>query len=218
MKFKFSTLEKMNQYRLMAVVREYSEEAILARAETYIHAGIHALSIDCPINYHIVLKAAKRLRQKYGTDSYVFGIASVRDCVMAREIIAAGFDFIAAPNFDSDIAELCSLYQIPYLPAGSTCNEFAEAFRMGADAVKIYPTIGYTPELLAMMRSLFSGAPFMFVFEAGEVHRNLEPWLEAGAFTVALYFPSEDLELAARESRAYVEDLRRYAERGRKTN
>lgn len=210
--FKFTTLEKMKQNRLMAVVRETSQEAILNRAETYLRAGIHTLSIDCPIDYHEVLQAARILRKRYPDTSYVFGIASVEDCIMAREIIAAGFDFVAAPNFDEEIARLCSLYQMPYLPAGYTCNEFAAAFRMGADAVKVYPTIGYTPELLAMMRSLFSGAPFMFVFEAGEEHKALKPWFDAGAFTVALYFPSNDLEFVEAETRRYVDEVRSYTD------
>ena len=50
----------------------------------------------------------------------VVGAGTVLDAVTARLAIESGADFIVSPAFDAEVAVMCNLYQIPYMPGCMT--------------------------------------------------------------------------------------------------
>ncbi|MCG4682722.1 bifunctional 2-keto-4-hydroxyglutarate aldolase/2-keto-3-deoxy-6-phosphogluconate aldolase, partial [Faecalibacillus intestinalis] len=63
----------------------------------------------------------------------------VLDAVTARLAIMAGAEYIVSPAFDQETAEICNLYQVPYLPGCMTVTEAQTALRSGVDVIKLFP-------------------------------------------------------------------------------
>lgn len=61
------------------------------------------------------------------------------DSETARLAILNGAEFIIAPTFNKNIAELANIYQIPYGPGCSTYTEIVEALKYGASFIKAFP-------------------------------------------------------------------------------
>mgnify|MGYP000664331335 CR=1 FL=1 len=69
----------------------------------------------------------------------VVGAGTVLDGATARLAIMSGAEYVVSPWFDKETAEVCNLYQIPYLPGCMTITEIKEAMKSGVDIVKLFP-------------------------------------------------------------------------------
>lgn len=59
----------------------------------------------------------------------MIGAGTVLDAVTARLAIMAGAEFIVSPSFNRETAEICNLYQVPYLPGCMTITEMQTALK-----------------------------------------------------------------------------------------
>lgn len=73
--------------------------------------------------------AIHELVNDYRDQDVVIGAGTVLDAVTARLAIIAGAEFVVSPSFDQETAELCNLYQIPYLPGCMTITEMQQALK-----------------------------------------------------------------------------------------
>ena len=60
----------------------------------------------------------------------------------------AGAEYIVSPSFDRQTAEICNLYQIPYLPGCMTITEIKEALTAGVDIIKLFPGSAFGPSIV----------------------------------------------------------------------
>ncbi|MCX7806856.1 MAG: 2-dehydro-3-deoxyphosphogluconate aldolase, partial [Planctomycetota bacterium] len=73
-------------------------------------------------------------------DSDVFiGVGTVLDAETARMAILAGARFVVGPAYDEGVVRMCNTYGVPVMPGALTPREVIEAWRGGADVVKIFP-------------------------------------------------------------------------------
>ena len=77
--------------------------------------------------------------------SVVIGAGTVLDVTTARLAIMAGAEFIVSPTFDQATAEVCNLYQIPYLPGCLTVTEIKRVSKSRRRYRKIISRIGIWP-------------------------------------------------------------------------
>ena len=69
----------------------------------------------------------------------ILGAGSIRDPYAADRFIAAGARFIVGPSFNVEVARLCNVRRIPYLPGCATATEIVTAEASGVELVKVFP-------------------------------------------------------------------------------
>ena len=57
----------------------------------------------------------------------------------ARLAIMNGAKFVVSPSFDKEVAKMCNIYNIPYMPGCVTPAEMLEAYKYGVDIIKLFP-------------------------------------------------------------------------------
>ena len=118
-------LNKVIQSGVVSVVRAESGEKALKIVEAVVSGGI--TSIELTYSVPRANEVISDLVAKYlGTD-VVIGAGTVLDPTSARLAIVAGAQFIVSPSFNKEVAKICNLYQIPYVPGILTPLEAQKA-------------------------------------------------------------------------------------------
>ncbi len=113
----------------------------------------------------------------------VVGAGTVLDAVTARLAIMAGAQYVVSPTFDQETAELCNLYQIPYLPGCMTISEMKDALKAGADIIKLFPVV-YGPSIISAFKAPL---PQLNIMPTGGVSLdNMQEWFAAGVVAVGV--------------------------------
>jgi len=110
--------------------------------------------------------------------SLILGIGSILDAPTAALFIAHGAQFIVAPIFNPEIAQLCNRRKIAYIPGCATPTEISKAEEAGAEIVKVFPA---TPETI---KAVLGPMPWARLMPAGGVETTAEgvrTWIQAGA-------------------------------------
>jgi 2-dehydro-3-deoxyphosphogluconate aldolase/(4S)-4-hydroxy-2-oxoglutarate aldolase len=111
----------------------------------------------------------------------LLGAGSVRDPYAADWFIASGARFIVGPTFDPDVATLCNLRRVPYLPGCATPTEIVTAEKSGVEFVKVFPGDVLGP---AFVRAICGPLPEAQVVVTGGVaatEASVRDWISAGA-------------------------------------
>ena len=82
----------------------------------------------------------------------IFGAGTVVDAPTAALFINSGANFIVGPFFNPEVAEICNLRKVPYIPGCSTPSEISRAEGMGAEIVKVFPQRVLGADFLKLMR------------------------------------------------------------------
>lgn len=92
-------------------------------------------------------------------EDLIVGAGTVLTLAQAKEVHAAGADFIVSPGLVDDIARYCLEENIPFFPGTMTAGEVQRAYALGLRAVKFFPA------------SLAGGVPMLRAF--GSVFRDM---------------------------------------------
>lgn len=146
----------------------------------------------------------------------VIGAGTVLDATTARLAILAGAEFIVSPTFDQATAEVCNLYQIPYLPGCMTITEMKTALKAGVDIIKLFPGSAFGPAIISAFKAPL---PQLNIMPTGGVNsENLGEWLSAGSIAVgaggSLLAPAEknDYQQVTENAREYMARYQQYKE------
>ncbi|AXG38418.1 bifunctional 4-hydroxy-2-oxoglutarate aldolase/2-dehydro-3-deoxy-phosphogluconate aldolase [Enterococcus gilvus] len=180
---KVDVLNRIEKAGIVAVVREASKEQALQAAEAVIKGGIKGIEVTFSVPHADQVIA--ELKKNHEADAAVIiGAGTVLEAVTARLAILAGAEFIVSPCFDQETAELCNLYQIPYMPGCMTITEMRQAMRSGAEIVKLFPATSFTPQ---MIQSAKAPLPQVTIMPTGGINLdNLSEWKQAGALVVGV--------------------------------
>ena len=176
-------LKKIQDTGIIAVVRGDSKEEALKASQALIKGGITGIEVTYTITQ--ASEVIKELVQEYGKHAeVVIGAGTVLDVVTARLAILAGAEYIVSPSFDKETAELCNLYQIPYLPGCMTITEMKQALISGVDIIKLFPGSVYGPEVISAFKAPL---PHLNIMPTGGVNlQNMEEWFKQGALAVGV--------------------------------
>ncbi|MEG1094998.1 MAG: bifunctional 2-keto-4-hydroxyglutarate aldolase/2-keto-3-deoxy-6-phosphogluconate aldolase, partial [Lactococcus sp.] len=117
-----------------------------------------------------------------GTDVMI-GAGTVLEATSARLAIIAGAQFIVSPTFNKEVAKICNLYQIPYIPGVMTPLEAQTAMEYGSELIKLFPGDITGP---AMIKDLKGPFPYINVMPSGGVNEsNVAEWFKVGATAVS---------------------------------
>lgn len=174
-------LQQMNDNYLVAVVRGNSSEDAILKSEKIIEGGI--LNIEITFTTPDAELAIKALTKKFNKE-VVIGAGTVLDAVTARIAIMNGARYVVSPHFDVQVAHICHLYQIPYLPGCSSVTEITNALQHGVEVVKLFPG-----NLLGakFIRDVHGPLPQAKMMPSGGISlENMEQWYNNGAFAIGI--------------------------------
>ncbi|MDR2748329.1 MAG: bifunctional 2-keto-4-hydroxyglutarate aldolase/2-keto-3-deoxy-6-phosphogluconate aldolase, partial [Bifidobacteriaceae bacterium] len=119
---KFETIKALKSAGVIAVVSGKSVEETEKIIDALIKGGIKGIEITFRMDDADVI--IKNVSRKYA-DKYdiVIGAGTVLDSTTARVAILAGAKYVVSPGFDAEIAKICNLYKVPYLPGCLTITE-----------------------------------------------------------------------------------------------
>jgi 2-dehydro-3-deoxyphosphogluconate aldolase / (4S)-4-hydroxy-2-oxoglutarate aldolase len=132
-------LKRLEKAGVIAVVRGKDHTEAVQASEAILAGGIKGIEVTftVPNAQAVIQELAETYRDR--EEEAVIGAGTVLDAMTARLAIMAGAEFIVSPSFDQETAEICNLYQIPYLPGCMTITEIQQALKSGADIIKLFP-------------------------------------------------------------------------------
>lgn len=116
----------------------------------------------------------------------ILGIGSIVDAPTAALYIAHGANFIVSPSFNADVAELCNLRKVPYLPGCATATEIQTAHRYGVEIIKLFPANLYSPAFVRALKAPMAWTRIMPTGGIGISQAEIEAWFSAGVSCVGI--------------------------------
>ncbi|WEG74345.1 bifunctional 2-keto-4-hydroxyglutarate aldolase/2-keto-3-deoxy-6-phosphogluconate aldolase [Vagococcus intermedius] len=167
----------------LAVVRTNTSEQALQATKAVITGGIQAIEITFSVpQAEQVIATLKADCQD--DPRVIIGAGTILDPQMASTAIAAGAEFIVSPCFDQGTADLCHLYQVPYLPGCMTINEIKQAMQAGSEVVKLFPANHFHSNFI---KTVQAPLPQVAIMPTGGINlANLLEWKQAGALMVGI--------------------------------
>lgn len=202
-------LDTLRQHRLVSVIRAATDDAAYEAARAVIRGGIRFVEVTftCP-------DAPAILRRLAGADA-ILGAGTVLTASEASAAVAAGAQFLIAPDCTPEVAEVAARLGVLYCPGAYTTTEILTARRLGAHVVKVYPVgVAGGPDYIKVIRDPLPHVPML---AAGGTHlENIVPFFEAGAIACGLGASLADPKLAlAGEHDAIEARARAFVDRAR---
>lgn len=180
---KAKVLQRVQDAGIVAVVRGESKEEAYKTAKACIKGGVGG--IELAFTAPNADKVIGKLNEEYADDPNVLiGAGTVLDPATARVAIIAGARFIVSPSFSEDVAKICNLYTIPYIPGCMTPTDIQNALSLGADIIKLFPGSIVGSSMVSEIHGPFPQAKLMIT--GGVRLDNLSEWFEKGAKIVGV--------------------------------
>ncbi len=128
----------------------------------------------------------------------ILGAGSVVEPGTASLYMQLGANFIVSPSLNSDIAGVCNIRKVAWIPGCATLSEIHTAEKLGCEIVKVFP--GKQAGGPDFIKAVLAPSPWSSLMPTGGVspeRENLEQWLNAGACCVGLgskLIPKEVIE------------------------
>ncbi|AFR99191.1 bifunctional 2-keto-4-hydroxyglutarate aldolase/2-keto-3-deoxy-6-phosphogluconate aldolase [Lentilactobacillus buchneri] len=174
---KVEAITKVANSGVVAVVRGQSKEESLKTAIACIEGGISGIELAFTAPH--ADETIAELNSRYTEDEAFVGAGTVLDPATARVAIIAGAKFIVSPSFNKDVAMLCNLYAIPYIPGCMTPTDIQEALSYGSDIIKLFPGSVVGQNMVSELHGPFPQASLMVT--GGVSLDNMQEWFDKGA-------------------------------------
>ncbi|MCK1248548.1 bifunctional 4-hydroxy-2-oxoglutarate aldolase/2-dehydro-3-deoxy-phosphogluconate aldolase [Streptococcus uberis] len=178
---RYNILQQMINSGVVAVVRANSPEKATKIVDAIIDGGIK--SIELTYSVPQANEVIKELKDKYKDRGIIIGAGTVLEPISARLAIIAGAQFIVSPCFDKEVAMLCNLYQVPYIPGVLTPSEVKIALEYGSEVIKLFPGDVSGAKMIKDLKGPF---PDLNILPSGGVNvDNIADWIKSGATMVS---------------------------------
>ena len=98
------------------------------------------------------------LLKKHFGGKIILGTGTILDEDQAQKAIDAGTEYIVAPNLSKEVCDLCKEKDLMYMPGVFTGTECVNAWKWGADILKLFPgceiTLDYAETLMGVVNVL----------------------------------------------------------------
>lgn len=179
---KFEILNKIQQGKVVAVIRGENEQDAYEISKACINGGI--VNIEVTFTTPNALQVIQRLVEEYKDSNAVIGAGTVLDAETARIAILHGATYVVSPHFSKEISEICNLYSIPYMPGCLSATEMVEALKTGVDVVKVFPGGTVGPSYIENIKGPL---PNINLMPSGGVSLdNVNDWLQKGSFAAGI--------------------------------
>lgn len=185
------TLARIEHERVMVVLRGLPAAATLHIGEAMLAGGISAIEIT--MNSELPLDSISALRDKFG-DEALIGAGTVLSAANARAAVQAGAQFLVSPSLDAEVMRAAAQLGVLMIPGVMTPTELAEALKLGAALVKVFPARVLGPDYFRALLGPFKG---VHLAATGLPVESCPDFLRAGARMVAVGESLLDPDLVA---------------------
>jgi 2-dehydro-3-deoxyphosphogluconate aldolase/(4S)-4-hydroxy-2-oxoglutarate aldolase len=189
---------------VVAVVRLKDGTHARAVADALVESGVSVIEITMTVP-----NAVNLIRDLRGRASgLLIGAGTVTDAATAREVIAAGAQFVVSPIFKPEIVEACHQLEVPAVPGCFSPTEIFSAWEAGADIVKIFPAGIVGP---GFVKDLHGPLPDVRLMPSGGVTReDAGDWIKAGAVAISVSSALVDPVLVSQQRFDEIDSRARY--------
>lgn len=177
-----NVVARLREVGIIPIIRASSADVAMPVAEALVQAGLAVVEITMTVPNAIdaIRAVAKRF-----TGKMLVGAGTVTDAETVKRAVDAGAKFIVSPCLVADVIEAAHDVDVAVLPGALTPREVFEAFRSGADMVKVFPvqSVGGAAYLRAL-RGPFPDTPL--VPTGGVTLENIGEMFKAGAAAVGV--------------------------------
>lgn len=167
--------------RVVAVIRMKDAARLAGVAAALGRGGVRALEITMTVPGAVGIIREMAGSKAPGT---LVGAGTVLDAGTAKDVIAAGADFVVSPITDMETVKVCRDAGVLVAPGAFTPTEIVAAWRAGADIVKVFPATSLGPQFC---RDLRGPLPEVRLMPTGGVTvENARDFIAAGAAAVGL--------------------------------
>lgn len=171
-------LDRLQEERLIAIVRASTYARGLAQAQALVAAGVSILEVSW------TTPDAFTLLSELGTSRVVAGAGTILTEETARRAVAAGAQFLLAPNFSESVHRVAKEFSVPYIPGVWTASEVAQALAAGISVQKLFPA---ATGGIRHLKALAEPFPTVrFIPTGGVTSGDCREWIDAGAFAVGM--------------------------------
>lgn len=208
---KQEVLRKIKDVGVVAVIRAESAEQAIKISRACVDGGIPAIELTFTVPG--AADVLKELAKTFKKDELILGAGTVLDATTARMAILAGATYIVSPGFDLETAQICNLYQVPYMPGCLTITEMLTALKAGCDVIKLFPGSAFGP---SYVKAVKGPLPDINIMPTGGVSLdNVAEWIKNGVVSVGiggeLTAPAKkgDYEGVTKNAKAFVEAVKK---------
>ncbi|MFC7342630.1 bifunctional 4-hydroxy-2-oxoglutarate aldolase/2-dehydro-3-deoxy-phosphogluconate aldolase [Saccharopolyspora griseoalba] len=202
--------EGLRSTRVIAILRGRSGEHLDATVDALVEAGVRCLEIT--MNTPGALEAVRAAGERHGS-AVELGVGTVRTPEQVDRAAAAGARFVVTPGTDEEVADRVAARGLAYFPGAFTATEVANAAKLGASAVKIFPASLGGPGYVRELRAPLDDIPMLPT--GGVSPDTARAYLDAGACGVGVGGPllcdaleGGDLAELGRRARALLTETR----------
>ena len=195
---------------IIAIVRAPSTRQVGSAVEQLLAAGIRCVEIA--LTTPGAIPEIATLTAAFGADACI-GAGTVLGAAPARDCIAAGAQFLVAPNAVAGMVKAGAESGVPCLLGALTPSEIIAAWNLGAAAVKVFPASLGGPRYLRDVRAPLPDIPL--IPTGGISIDDVPDYLSAGAIAVGLGSPllgdaleGGDLDSLGRRARRLIMAVR----------
>jgi len=133
---KTEVLRRIRETGLIPVVRAESADQAMRAVAALKAGGLNILEVTMTVPGAI--EVIQTLAAEYG-DETLIGAGTVLDPETAQTCIRAGAKFIVSPALNEETIKFCRRQDVAIFPGALTPTEIVRAWKLGADAVKVFP-------------------------------------------------------------------------------
>lgn len=176
---KDATLQWIKDLGLIAVIRGPSAELTLKMVDALVAGGVRGIEItySTPEAAWVV----RQINDRYG-EEILPGMGTLTRPEQVQEAQQAGARFLVSPHLEPDLAQAMVASGLSTMLGAFTPSEVWQAYRAGADVVKIFPASFAGPEYIKALRGPFPEIPMLPT--GGVTKENLAEWFAAGVIAV----------------------------------
>jgi len=161
---------------LIGIIRNLTFDEIAKILPVYHAAGLTTIEItmNTPFAEDIIRYAAEQYKGRLNVGAGT--VCSTEDLKLALQ---AGAQFIVTPILNPEVVRNCVKSKIPVFPGAYTPTEIYQAWKLGADMVKVYPATALGPDYIKDVKAPLNKIKLMPT--GGISLNNIEIFMKAGA-------------------------------------
>ena len=179
-------MDLIRKHRFVGILRHIPSELTLETVKAMYDGGIRIFEITFdpsqPEKAQETGDTIQMLRDSFGADVSV-GCGTAVDVSYAKIAAKSGAEFVVSPCSDPDVISYTKEQGLISIPGAYTPTEIQQAYRWGADIVKIFPILPDGLPYLKNVISPLSHIPFMVT--GGINPTTVRGFLDTGAVAVA---------------------------------
>ena len=172
-----NVLQAIEETRLIAILRGNLKDRAMEIATALSESDVRVMEVT--LNSPDALEAIRTIRKHAGS-SVVLGAGTVLNAEEVEHAFDAGAEFIVSPHMSPAVIEKTKELGMASFPGCFTPTEIVNGLACGADAIKLFPGIAFSP---ASLRALLSALGDIRLIPTGGITAaNAASYLEAGAW------------------------------------